>query len=175
MKSKLCHLFLVIVLGIGVLSCDKDDDITESSTYISGSWNGVSVAYTGVSHTDYQGTVLTSEFVGVGYDLDFSISFSENPNKLTTAGSYGVALTYTILGQTNVQTVDGLNFTNTGIWTLNENTLYLETPLGDIEATIIELTDMTLELSIFQNEVQEESGAIVTSEVELYYTFERVN
>jgi hypothetical protein len=91
-----------------------------------GTWIMTSLDYEGTSTTTFGGQSFTSTFEGVGYDLNASITFQENPNDYKANGTYKIDLETMFGGQTftTTSTIDG--FIDDGTWEQNGNTLEVD-------------------------------------------------
>ncbi|WAC02634.1 hypothetical protein N7U66_02810 [Lacinutrix neustonica] len=113
---------LLIALFLVLSACTSDDDTTDApiaSESILGTWIGQDVDYTGASTTTGQGQSINSTFVGEAYDVDYTLTFTEDPNQVVSNGSYSIELTTTTLGQTQTNTVENLEFLGNGSWSLS--------------------------------------------------------
>lgn len=75
--------FLSITLVLVLTSCNiesVDGEPSSSSASIVDSWKMVEYVYNGETVTTGGGETLTSDFVGKGVDMDYTIVFSEEPN-----------------------------------------------------------------------------------------------
>ncbi|NOY49218.1 MAG: hypothetical protein GXO88_01415 [Chlorobi bacterium] len=153
-KFNLKNVLLLMVLVLTIISCKKDNNNAEPSTSnLVGTWNCTSVNYTGTSVTEVLGQSITTDYTGEGYDVDFTYTFSENPNLATSEGSFGIKLTSTILGQSTVQNIPGNSFNYTGNWSLAGDKITITYEGESQEATIVSLTDTNLVLNIIDETV----------------------
>jgi ABC-type Fe3+-hydroxamate transport system substrate-binding protein len=167
-------LITLFVLVLVLISCSSDDS-TDSPVVISdsivGAWTGTTVDYSGTSVTTLQGQSVTADFVGEAYDINYTVTFSENPNILVSVGSYSLELTYTILGQTTTENVENVQFLEDGTWEQNEDELIV-TNNGETTAfEILELTSNRLKLGLETIEEFTEQGADITSTIYAELTF----
>lgn len=172
-KINLGRVFLLIVLGIVISSCSKDDTTQNtSSADLLGVWNCSAVDYTGTSVTDFLGQSLTSDFIGEGYNIDFTFTLTENPNIASSNGSYDIKLSTTTFGQTTVQNIEDNAFTFVGTWSLDDNKLTIIDQEGESStANIVKLTDSVLEVSIQEVRTITNGGATVTATTNTHITF----
>ncbi|MFK5983720.1 MAG: lipocalin family protein [Flavobacteriaceae bacterium] len=171
-------LFLSLFLSFAISCSSSDDDNGDTGSgevdaELVDMWIGSTVNYSGTSVTEIQGVSLTADFVGEGYDIDFTFNFTENPNILTAEGSYSIELTTTIQGQSTVQNIEDLGFENSGTWSRDGDELSLTYDGTTDVASITELTATTLILNIFKVEVTEVNGATTTITTDSYFTFTR--
>jgi hypothetical protein len=171
-------LFLSLFVSFAI-SCSSDDDNGgdtepgETEAELVDMWIGSAVNYTGTTVSETQGITLTADFVGVGYDIDYTFDFTENPNVLTAEGSYSIELTTTIQGQSTTQNIEDLGFENSGVWSRDGNQLSLTYDGTTDVATITELTETTLILNIVKVNVTDAGGVTSTSTTNSYFTFTR--
>ncbi|MEP0265000.1 lipocalin family protein [Dokdonia sp.] len=171
---KFLKLTLIILFTISVASCSSDDDSSNpSSANISGIWQGESFDYTGTSTTEILGESITTSFVGETENINYTLTFSENPNEVIADGSYDVILTTTLEGQTTTQTVPGIDFLNSGSWELDGNTLTFIVDGEASEATIETLTDNLLVLVISDTQEINQQGVTASTMIDAVLTFTR--
>lgn len=178
-------LGLVLLSVFMLTSCDKDeeDDLStgETNGNIVGVWRIVDYNYDGKTTSTVQGIEIVSDFTAIGKNMDATMSFTEDPNELTSSGSYDVELTQTVAGQETVQTVPINGFETVGSWDRNGNELVTEAELvsisspangspGDTAAAtyiIEELTDSVLRLSSTIEQDVSQPGISAISKVKL--------
>ncbi len=154
---------LVVMLFIG--GCAKEDDTTEISGSVVGVWNCTALNYSGTTVTELMGQSITSNFTGEGQNIDFTLTFSENPNTATSSGTYDIFLTTTTLGQTQTQTIPDIEFEYTGTWSQNGNDLTIVKDGVPATATIVAMTETTLEVNITDVETSSINEATVTTTI----------
>lgn len=155
-------------------SCSSDDNNNGSNistAEIVGIWIGETVDYSGTGSTIFQGETITANFDGEGFAIDYTLTFTENPNNVVANGSYSVVLDYTINGQTEEQIIEDLEFLNNGTWNISGDmlTIVSEGETSDVE--ILELTDSSLKLKLTEEEIVIEQGLEVDTYITLIMTF----
>jgi hypothetical protein len=173
--KKLNYLF--IVLALVLTACSSDDDSNppgDTSGDLIGTWIGQDVDYTGSSSTTVQGQSFDATFVGEAYDVDYTLTFTENPNEIISDGSYSIELTTTALGQTQVDNVENLEFLNSGTWTQSGNMLTVISEGNESEATILQLTDTMLVLELIDSQTVVQEGIEVSSTINATVTYTRM-
>lgn len=171
-KINLTKVFLVIVIGILIGGCNKnDDDQPVSGSDITGVWTCTALDYTGTTETVIMGQSISADFVGEGYDINFTLTFTENPNEATSDGYYNVKLTTTTFGQSTTQYLEMQNFTYTGIWSKNGNEISITQDGETSVATITELTDSNLKVTITDIQTITNNGATATTTTNLTLEF----
>lgn len=163
-----------MIFSLALTSCSSDDGNGGSNTSgdIVGVWIGQDVDYTGSSTTEFQGQSIVADFVGEAYDVDYTLTFSEDPNEVVADGSYSIELTTTVAGQTQVDTVEDLEFLNDGTWSRSGDELTVVSNGETSVLTIVELTDTMLRLATSETEEVTEQGVSITTvvDVEVIYT-----
>ncbi len=142
--KKLSTLF--IALSLVLTSCSKDDSPGDVSGDILGVWTAKTVNYSGSTSTTYQWQTVKTNYIGEGYDVDFTLTFTENPKNVEAEGTYSVKLTISALGQSQTQNVQNNSFATSSTWLKNGNELTI-TANGSTESVtyqIIELTENSL-------------------------------
>ncbi len=184
---------LFFLSAILFTSCSDDDDapnspgsgVTDAS--IIGTWRMVEMNYTGTSSSDTMGQSLSADFDGTALNIDYIITFTENPNEYEAVGSYDIDLNATILGQNTQQTQSLNDINQTGTFDKNGDVLTLSGSLNQIntsvsipedsfenqDAEIQELTDTTLILVSNVEQTVEDSGFTSTSTLYSYSRYVR--
>lgn len=173
---KIFKFIFLAVLTVSLVACDSDDDSTNNDTTnadLVGTWQGEDMDYSGTSETQAQGQTVTSSFVGEAIDVDYTLTFTEDPNMVTSNGSYGIELTTTSNGQTVTQTIDNLTFLETGVWTRTGNTLTIDSDGEASAATIEQLTENALRIAVTEVETITQGDFSVTTTTNLVATFVR--
>ncbi|AOW19928.1 lipocalin family protein [Urechidicola croceus] len=141
--KKLKYVSILCLLFISACSDPDEDNIIDSATQseILGTWT-MTEFYTnnGRTITDVQGTELTTNFVSEGQDFETTVTFTENPNEVTSEGGYTTILTSTVLGQSLTQEVPTPSSGVTGTWSLNNGILAISNAAGTGNYEIIELS-----------------------------------
>jgi hypothetical protein len=172
--KNLFFLSALFLLALSITACSDDDDNNPSSNELVGSWKLESMDYTGTSTTDFNGSAFTSEFMGTAFDIDATVSFSEDPNEYNTSGGYKISLTYDVQGQSFEQEVTFDGIFNSGSWSRTGDVILVTNPDGETqEATIITLNDNELVMESVVTEVTTSSGATSTIEVDQNMVFSR--
>ena len=121
--------------------------------------------------TSGQGQNISATFNGEGYDVDYTLTFTENPNKVVSDGSYSIELTTTANGQSTTQNIENLEFLSSGEWSMNGNTLNVTVDNETDEITIVQLTDDTMVLKGQEVQTMSQGGFTVTSTTNIILTF----
>ncbi len=164
-------IVLFVALPLTLLSCSTEDSGTITSSEIIGTWTGTSLDYGGKSIVNYQGQTIQTDYIGEAYDMNYTLTFNEEPNTVISEGSYSIKLTGTVLGQTSVQNIEDLEFIEDGIWSQNGNILTISKDGISYDYTILELTDKTLKISVSTEENLSQQGANITATIDAVMTF----
>tara|TARA_R110002074_G_scaffold86875_1_gene191772 strand:+ start:50811 stop:51338 length:528 start_codon:yes stop_codon:yes gene_type:complete len=160
--KKLFLLSIFTVFTLVFSSCSKDEDgvSNASESKITGSWNLTALETNdGTSDTNFDGTSIPTTFDAIGKDFNTVVTFSEEPQVVTSEGSYTTVLTTTVLGETSTQEEEGEDFFQSDEWRLDGNILYFGTGEEEIGLTITELTDSKMSLRYKLDETIEVFGA----------------
>lgn len=173
--KKISFLIVAVLL---MVSCSSDDDNStpesEINASIVGVWDLVDFEYGGTTDTRAQGQSIRSEFIGEAFNIDYSLTFEEDPNVVTANGGYDVRLTTTTFGQTSIQEVSNLNSINTGDWEIVDGNILRSTTDGEVSDLKIEtLTETRLVLLIDDQQTISDFGVEVESDITGRLSFER--
>ena len=159
---KLVHK-LCLVLALMLTACSGNDDSfdPEDSDFnrdLLGTWIAVDVQFTYDVVTNFSGQDITSQAVGQGYDINFTIIFDDNPNETISDGSYSLEVTTTTLGQSEVENIENIMFLESGAWALDGDELIFadSSETGTVE--IFELTAESLIIGITESINSSEAG-----------------
>ncbi|MCU0418515.1 MAG: lipocalin family protein [Cyclobacteriaceae bacterium] len=170
---KIVKLFL---LGLIVVfaACREDEEPQPTAAGLLGRWSMTALEYEGSSTTRVSGIDVASNFTGVGKALDLIVTFRENPNTVSSEGSYVIALTTTTAGQSFTQDFTFDNFVGDGSWSLNNRVLTVTGTLGSQDATIVSQTSTTLVIAVETEQTQNAGGNSVRTRVEAVYTLTKI-
>lgn len=180
-----------LLLLITFVSCSKDDDggsNIDPNVSLAGPWEFVDLnTDKGKMKITSEGTSIEASFKITGKDYDYQAVFTEEPNYVTSAGSFIMVLTVSILGETNTeeQLIEDYGDENdglTGAWSIEGNKLVVTNDDEQSTYTITELTENRLkfQMDLSQSEFfpgmedlegDEEVGIEISGQ--LIYTFTR--
>ncbi len=164
---KIAKLFL-LSLAVVLFSCGNEDPKPDG---LIGSWFLTTLDYEGFTTSTAMGN---TNFKGFGKDMDMTMTFSENPNKFTSEGSYTIELTINAPGQTITEDLTYDTALSDGTWAVIGNTLTVTSAGVAQDVTIISQTSTTLELGIDSEESQDVEGlGSVSTSVQITYTLVR--
>lgn len=177
MKIKNLLFIVAFVILSGCNSDDKQNNIVTSTDLI-GTWNLKSQTIEDGTFTGpIQGIQLTANYSAVAKNINFTYTFSENPNKIKFNGSYTIVATVSLLGQNQVQNQE-INTNNFPIdsanWSLSNNTIS-----GDqnselpISMNIEEFSSNYMKLKGDFNQTLIENGETITITGTLYVELEK--
>ncbi len=172
------NLFYFLCLITLTFSCGGDDESTPMNAnddLLVGTWNLVSLDYSGVSTTtDPYGETISSSFEGQGKDITATVEFKENMEYLSS-GSYTVTLVQEVYGYEIEQDVPISNFLGFGTWE-KEGDIVRTMAEGSTEAgesTIVELTESSLKFEFTQVQNQETQGYNINQSITGMYSLTR--
>ncbi len=145
------------------VACDDDDSSeddggSEITASIVGDWSLVGFNIdNGATVTEFSGQSFTVDYSSYGTDFDTQVSFSEDPNIVSSSGSYTTVLTYSFLGAEETQEVPSQEFNIVGTWNLTDNQLTISNTEGEYVATVITLTETSL---VFEIEIDEDLSSV---------------
>ena len=166
------RLFLFTLSAI-LFSCNEDEDPMPTSKAMLGTWSVTAISYKGSTTTTVSGISIKADFTGTGKDMDLTTTFGENPNTVTSEGSYTIVLTTTMLGQTTTEEYPFDEAVIDGTWTLEGRTLTITNGAITQDATITRQTNTVLEVKIKIEETESDPNFTVTTKVDAVYTFEK--
>jgi len=181
------NLFMLVFISAVTFSCNTDDDSSQSTTGdLVGTWELSSLDYSGSSATTFDDETTEFDFTGVGSNIDYELTFEENPNNFEAVGGYDIDLTIAFMGQSTTQTESIEDAVSIGTWDRDGNTLTFDgvlVSLGDMaptttdattnEITISELTANTLVLTQDVSQVQSENGFEIDISISTELVFTR--
>src|SRR5690606_34579698 len=151
---KIFKLSFVLML-IAFVSCSKDDDggiNIDPNVSLAGPWEFVDLnTNKGKMKITSEGTSIEASFKITGKDYDYQSVFTEEPNYVTSAGSFIMVITTTILNKTDTEEQliedygdNGLN----GAWNIEGNKLVITNDDEQSTYTITELTENRLKFQM---------------------------
>ncbi|OBQ56586.1 lipocalin family protein [Tamlana sp. s12] len=168
--TTLCLAFICILS-----SCSTDDDQGSNiSGDIVGTWIGTGLTYDGTVETSFQGFPITSNFEGEAYDMTNTLTFNESPNTLVSEGSYSLKLTYDFNGVTQTEYVEDVQFLENGTWEIEGNKLIITNNGEETPADFSFVSDDTLVFEINKVEESIVDGLTVVTTIKSIVTFERL-
>ncbi|WP_394750740.1 lipocalin family protein [Spongiimicrobium salis] len=172
---KKLNLIFLFTLTLFIASCDSDDssgvdiDPVMASTDILGDWNLVELETTnGRVESNALGLEINANFTAVGQDFDTLVTFSGDPQMVTSSGSYTTVITTEIAGVTETEEVPGEDFFETSTWRIENNQLIFSDDGVDVPFDITEFSENRLSLRVDIDETESELG--FTSSVSATYT-----
>jgi hypothetical protein len=172
--SKMRQFFLLILVSVCLCSCSSDDndDSNDTSGDIVGTWTAESTDYTGTLIISSNGETTEADVLGEGYDIDFTVTFGENPNEVTTEGTYSIKVTTTFGVESQEQNLEDLEFEYDGFWIREGDTLVIAGQGGSTELEIVQLTDddLRIEITVIEDLSDGDITAIATLDVVYIFT-----
>lgn len=164
-------LFLIAVI---FFSCSEDEDPLPTNEGLVGTWSVTGINYKGTTTTTGSGINLKADFTGTGKEMDYTTTFNDDPNTITSEGSYVIELKTTVMGQTTTEEYPLDEVFTDGTWSLNGRTLTVTSGGETQEGIITKQTSTTLEVKIQLVEMQNDSGITVSTKLQAIYTFEKL-
>ena len=98
---------------------------------------------------------MTATQEGEGFDIDATVTFSEDPNEVSSEGQFSMTVTTTFLGVSEEETLENLDLLGDGTWSLEDHPLTITSTADDQDAviTIELLSEDMLRLRIEQTEI----------------------
>ena len=172
MKLKLIFFSLLTVFVLN--SCSNDDDtIPASNAEISGEWQLEEYSYTGTTTNTSGGVTLVTDFDAVASDIDYVITFQENPNVVTGQGSMTLILTTTVEGQEFQNEIPFDDSIGSSSWSYREGVITFEGEGQSVEAIVTELTDSTLEFEIETEQLINQGSLQSVAQLNVFYKLTR--
>lgn len=193
---KIMKLTFVFLFAIIIASCSDDDsnetpdpmneetpenmdesseETDDESASIIGMWEVTSINASGTSTVEIAGQTIETEFLGEGIDLNYSVTFTEEPNEVTADGDYNIELTTTIAGQSITEVVPGILFIDSGDWAIDGDQITISSNDMESTGTITTLNETTLVIEITDAEfVIEQQGIETTAVVSASVSLERL-
>lgn len=169
---------LLVVFSLICTSCNiesVDYDGVSGDVSIVGEWKMVNYTYTGETTTSGQGQTLSTSFIGEAFDMNNTITFSQNPNTITSNGAFSIKLTSTTLGQTSTQNITGIPAINDGTWEQEGDELFTFSNGQEGVMKIEELTENRLVLTVNHEEDLSQSGFTIISTIDAEIMLVRVD
>jgi hypothetical protein len=170
---KITKLFLLSVAVI-LFSCSEDEEPLPTNEGMVGTWSLTGINYKGSTTSSGSGVNLKVDFTGTGKEMDYTTTFSEDPNYIASEGSYVIELKSTMMGQTTTDDYPLDEVFIDGTWALNGRTLAVSSGGLTQEGTITKQTSTTLEIRTNVTESFSDSGITVTTKVQAVYTFQKM-
>lgn len=153
---------------------DSSDDMNDDSSSIVGMWEVISIDASGISTVEIAGQTIETNFVGEGIDLNYTVTFTEDPNEVTADGEYNIELTTTVAGQSITETIPGILFIDSGSWVIEGDQITITSNDMDSTGTITTLTDTTLTIEVDTEVVIEQQGVETIATVNAEVTLQRL-
>lgn len=189
LNKTLKQVVLLFLLSISIFSCESNDDTLETSGELLGDWELISYTTNGSTTTNFQGESLTAIFSGEALNIDYIMTFTENPNKaITENSSFDFELNSSVNGESTTDTTTINNLNAESEWSRNGNILIisgefgsfdtnaplLEDDIANPEYIIEELTENTLVITTSVSEQVSESGFDLDIDINLRLEFTRI-
>jgi|TARA_R110002110_G_scaffold50369_26_gene149166 hypothetical protein len=173
-NMKTFKLLLILTLAVTLFSCGSDDDnnITSPNADLLGSWNGTSIDGTSDGTIEEDGFTVPFTGTYTGSNINYSLTFTETPNNITSQGTFDALGSIMLGGQTFTENVTGETFLDSTIatWTRSGGTLTISDD-GATDAYTMVITGNTMTLTISTTETEIDEGTTTTSNLNLVASF----
>ncbi|MGC6431114.1 MAG: hypothetical protein ACON5F_08735 [Jejuia sp.] len=135
LSKTLKQVVLLFMISIAVFSCDENNnEPLDTSGDLIGDWELIGYTSNGNTSATIQGTNFTTTFTGKALNIDYILTFSENPNKaITENGSFDYEIMTSINGFSDTETTTISNIDSEANWTRNGNVLSFTGDFGSFE------------------------------------------
>ncbi|KAA5827934.1 hypothetical protein FPF71_03580 [Algibacter amylolyticus] len=190
LSKTLKRVVLLFLFSTTIFSCESSDDTLDTSGELPGNWELISYTNDGSTSTNFQGNPLRTTFTGKAINIDYILTFTENPNKaFTENSSLDFEITSSANGTSSTETSTINNITSESDWSRDGNILTFSGDFGSFntsapviddeisanpEYIIKELTENTLVLTTGVSEQVSESGFDIDIDVNLRLEFTRI-
>lgn len=129
----------------------------------------------GTATTVVQGVTLNIEYTSTSSNENVTVTFTENPNEVTSTGTYTANIEFTVLGTQYTDEITSETPLTGGSWTIDDSFLSISTdnPETDGEYEIIEYTNSSLVLKSTINRNVYAGGADLDTTGDLILTFSK--
>ena len=165
-------ILVLFVFTAFLFGCETTDNETPTASII-GIWNGVSINFTGTGAAEIQGVPVTADVDGEGYDINYTVTFAEDPNTVSSVGSFSAEATATLQGQTYTESEEGISIDFSGPWGQDGNILTLTIEGEEVIANIVELTETSLTLQFIIERVETINDVAITADIDVNASFSR--
>jgi len=132
-------LFILFIGFILFTSCNNDDDASPVNSSIVGEWT--------LTKLNAKMDIGIAQSVGEGKNYNASMSFTENPNQVSSQGTVVLEQKLYMNGthiSTEESTIDFTNQFGTGQWELSGNTITMSGQDSSVSVTVTKLTSNSL-------------------------------
>lgn len=172
--KKLFYLFIATSLFISCAGEDTPEiSITESG--IEGKWNVTAMTSKVETSSTNKGVTVTSKTETTGKDFNFVYYFKRNPNSVSGTGTYNAVVTTSTNGKTHTLQTTSSSISNLkpGTWTLDNNSIIVETNGTKQTATIESYDNKTMVLKTVINQSKNIQGISTSIVGNATFTLER--
>lgn len=178
MKSK---VLLLLTLVTFLTACETNDNsnITITKADLVGTWNLKSqIVEDGSFNATIQGQNISATYSALATDINFTYTFSEDPNKVELQGKYKFTATTNFFGQTETE-VQEINTDLIAIpsasWSLNGESITINEDNNSLPTilNVVEFSSNYIKLKGELNQTETDNGESVTIKGTLYIELEK--
>lgn len=137
LNKTLRRVTFLFVIALATFSCNENDDVLETSGSLVGDWELTSYTYSGETSATIQGNTLINTFTGMASNIDYIITFGENPNKaIIEDGSFDIELISSVNGMSTTENIMVSNIDSQADWVRNGNVLTFTGSFGSFDSNI---------------------------------------
>lgn len=168
-------LLVLLTLTITLFSCGGDDDNNapvSPNADLLGTWAGTSLSGSITGTIEDSGNIIPISGTVTGSNLNYTITFTENPNNLTSQGTFDITFTIMANGQTFTEGSTGQRFldSNTATWTRSGNNLTIVDD-GETDNFSISIIGSTLTISSSEMTTEVDGSTTTTRTINTSATF----
>lgn len=170
---------LILSLTIALFSCNSDDDSVVAgppspNADLLGTWTGTAItgSITGSTVDSSDNTTVPYSGTYLGSNINYTITFTEAPNNLTSQGTYDITTSITTGGQTQTIIDSAQTFLDASpaAWTRSSNTLTI-TDDGKTSSYTLSINGAAMTLSSSETDVDVDGTETNTSTTNVTGTF----
>jgi hypothetical protein len=176
MKTK---ILLLLTIAPFLMSCESSDETSTASITkadLIGTWNLTKQTIEdGSINLTTQGQTISATYSVFMKDINFTYTFSENPDKLTLEGNYTQVYTTSFSGQNTTE--EELISTNSPMvidWSLTENTVVISEINGyPTTMNIVDFSSNYIKIMGEIDQTETDSGGTLTQKATIIIELER--
>jgi len=174
---KITKILSVLIILVALVGCSSDDDSVEINPNddLLGTWvvTGIQASSIGFI-TQAGGVTVAVSSEAMGYDINLTWTFEENPNELTSNGSFSFETETNAGGQISTSNIEGITSNFVTDWVRNNGVITITNEEGEaVPITIVNLSSNALQLTYEQVSDYTVSGLPAQTTTQTIYFFTR--